>query len=267
VATNNEPDPADQKTWKQKLESAKQDIGNVGGIEGFRSGEWLQNLTRQSLRSYFERADVAYFRRKYPGQDNDFIARKMIKVAAKNAALVGAATGVAMSADEIATVAGGGPALPANIAIAFTALAANVLVTTRIQMRLIAELTKLEDVPLDPNDPEDILHILEFAVLAAMAEVAGKKLAKIAGKAAATQATRKALLKALQAMGSQIGVKILKRNVAKLAVPFVSIPLGGYWNYRSTKTIAKRALVRVREIKAERQRAVAPGGSPAPLSA
>lgn len=58
VAANNEPDPAepaDQQTWKRKLESAKDDVKAVGGLDVFRSGEWLQNLTRQSLHSFFER--------------------------------------------------------------------------------------------------------------------------------------------------------------------------------------------------------------------
>ena len=67
---------------------------------------------------------------------------------------------------------GGALALPANVAIAFTAISSEAILLTRFQLQLIANLGKLYNVPLDPDDPEDILTILTYAVGGGLSEAA-----------------------------------------------------------------------------------------------
>src|SRR5207247_2383062 len=136
----------------------------------------------RSFRNYWERSTVEYFCAKYGTTDADKIAGRLIAVAAKNAAILGALTAAAVSVDEIVailTVAEGGIGLPANLAIAGAAISAEAILLVRFQLQLVANLAKLYGVPLDPDDPEDILTILAFALGGSAADMAGKAGAKI----------------------------------------------------------------------------------------
>ena len=152
---------------KLLLEEARKDYEEIGGWRALKSGDWLWLLIQKSFASYWEKANVEYFQEKYKTQDKTKIAEKLIAVTAKNAAVLGAATGAAVSADEITgivTAGGGGIGIPANLAIAATALGSEAILLVRFQLQLVANLGKLYGVPLDPDDPEDILTILAFAV-------------------------------------------------------------------------------------------------------
>lgn len=242
---------------RASLARARDDVNDLGGWQAFRSGEWLLSLVRQSFRAYFERADVGYFRAKYPGKDDAFIAAKLLKIAASNASIVGALTGAAVSADEIVALATGGEGgvgLPANVAIAATAIAAESLLVVRIQLQLVAELARLEGVPLDLDDPEDVLTILAFALGGAASEVASKVGMKV-GKHLAANAVRRhvrnSALELLKQIGRQVGIKILQRNIVKYAVPGVSIAVGAAWNYKSTQAVGRIAQKHFRERRVE----------------
>jgi hypothetical protein len=177
----------DKSELRKNLASAARELPELGGIKAFRNGDWLLNLIGKSFTNYFERATPDYFCEKYPGFSREQIAQKLINVASTNAALAGAATGAIVSTDEIValfTAGEGGIGLPANIAVALTAVSAEILFTTRLQLQLVAGLGALYDVPLDPEDPEDILIILSFAFGGGIAELAGKEGMKVGGKLA-----------------------------------------------------------------------------------
>lgn len=232
--------PQNRKTLKQWLEEAGEWVKEIGW-PAFKDGEWLFILVKRSFKSYYDNASAEYFRRKYPRLDDDAIIKKLITVAAKNAAILGSVTGAALSADQIAAVVLAVPTvglnLPAQVAIAGTALAAEAVVLVRIQLQLIANIAKILGVPLNPDDPEDILIILEFAFGGAGAEAAGKFTAKAAGAMAKTFIKKKIsgeTLEALQKLFAKLGVKILQRSILKYAVPLVSAMIGGAWNYLTT---------------------------------
>jgi len=240
-------DDENKESIKKQLKNAKNEITELGGLSAFKSGEWLFPLIQKSIRNYWERADVDYFKRKYLSQDENFLAKKITKVAARNVALIGAVAGAVVSTDEIVallTVGEGGIGIPANVAIALTAIASEALLLVRFQLKLVVNLGKLYGAPLDPDDPEDILTILAFAVGGSVAEVAGKFGMKVGGhlaKKAVKGYISKEVLEALKRIGAKIGVKILQRSIMKYTVPVVSIGIGTGWNYFSTRTVGEIA--------------------------
>ena len=159
LMNNQQPDKATLKKWVQEAVGWVKEIG----WPAFKNGEWLPILVRKSFKAYYDNANAAYFLRKYPGQPKDAIVKKLTIVAAKNAAILGAITGAAVSVDEIValvtTAPSGGLSLPAQITAGLTALAAEAVVLIGIQLKLIAEIAKLLGVHLNPEDPEDILLI------------------------------------------------------------------------------------------------------------
>ena len=226
-------------------EVTKRDYDALGGWIGFRSGEWLPRLIAKSFKNYWERADYEHFRSKYAGADADTIAGRLIGVAAKNAAALGAATGAAISADEFAGAATAGLALPAGIAIGLASISVEAVGLVHIWLKLVANLGRLYAVPLDPDDPEDILTILAFALGGGTAEVAGKAGMKVGSKSAALgmkSIFKGEVLAAIKKIAAKLGVKILQRQILKYTVPVASIGLGAGWNYWATKWIGRIAI-------------------------
>lgn len=234
----------DKADIKRAYEKAKAEIEGIGGWEAFKSGEWFLRLIRRSFKNYFEKANAEFFHKKYPTLSTDSLVKKLIQVAARNSGLLGAIVGAAVSADEIAAIvtAGGGIGIPANIAIALTAIMGEAVLLVRMQLQLVANIAKLYDVPLDLDDPEDILTIMAFALGGSIAEMAGKAGMKI-GKKVTEKGVRKyiskGVLKTIQRLGRKIGIKILQRTIIKYAVPIASIGVGSGWNYLATKAVGK----------------------------
>ena len=233
---------------KKHIENTKEDYKTVGGWTSLKSGHWLWEIIQKSFADYWEKANVEYFESKYGSKDKDFIAKKLISVAAKNAAILGGVTGAAISTDEIVaivTVGEGGVGLPANVAIAATGIGTEAILLIKFQLQLIANLGKLYNAPLNPDDPEDILTILAFALGGSVADVAGKFGMKIGGRVAGNTAKaiiKKETLTALQKTAAKVGIKILQRSIVKYTIPLASIGIGTGWNYTSTRTVAKIAI-------------------------
>ena len=83
---------------KERLFEAKQDYKEVGGWSSFKSGQWLWHIIQKSFSNYWKNANVEYFESKYGTKDAEKLAKKLISVAAKNAAILGGITGAAISA-------------------------------------------------------------------------------------------------------------------------------------------------------------------------
>ena len=237
----------DEEDIRKEVSEAKEAMNHIGGWRAFKGGQWFWTLLQKSFRNYWERASVEYFGEKYGTADKERLAKKLISVASRNSVVLGGLTGIAMSTDEVvalATFGEAGVGLPGNVAIAVAALAAEVLVLTRIQLQLVANLGKLYGVPLDPDDPEDVLTIMAFALGGAVAEEAGRLGMRVGGRLAGKAVRRviaKDVLAAMNRLGVKLGIKITQRAVARLVVPGVSILLGAGWDYFSTKSVASIA--------------------------
>lgn len=233
---------------KRQLAQAKRDFLEMGGWSSFKSGEWLWQIIQKSFANYWKNANAEYFESKYGTTDKEKLVKKLIDVAAKNAAILGGVTGVTITTDEIVTIATGGEGgvgLAANIAIAVAGIGGEAILLIRLQLQLLANLGKLYGLPLDPDDPEDILTIFAFALGGSAADAAGKFGMKVGGKLAGRAAKavfKKETLAALKRIAAKVGIKILQRSIVKYTIPVASIGIGAGWNYTSTKTVGRIAI-------------------------
>jgi len=242
-------DPSEDKR-EISLPPAKQELLDLGGMHGLRSGDWFLKLVGRSLRSYSRNSTADYFRKKYPSHDDEAIASTLISVAARNAALVGATAGATVSADEIAAFFSLGLTAPVNVAVAVAAIGGDLLTLTHIQLKLIHELADLHGIPIDPDDPEDVLVVIGYFMTSEAANAAIKaaqQIGKHLAKEAVKDVFKKETLKLVQQLARQIGVKLLQRTLVNVAVPIVSIGLGASSNYLLTRRVGKTANQAMRE--------------------
>ncbi len=236
-----------REALRREFDQALREVSELGGWAGLRRGDWLLELIQRSFRSYHEHATAEYFRAKYGHRSTEFIADKLIGVAAKNSAILGAICGAVISADEVvalATAGEGGLGLPANLLLGAAAVGAEALLLVKIQLQMVANLAKLYGVPLDSDDPEDAFTILAFGLGGALAEEAGK-LAMRTGASAVRLAVRSCLRtelgESLRLMFRKAGIRILEKNIVKYAVPLVSIGIGAVWNPVVTRRMGRSA--------------------------
>jgi len=240
-------DKESKSSLKEQIKQTKNEVEEIGGWEAFRDGTWLIKLIQKSFKNLYENSDPDFFKKKYPGFNDEKIADKITMVTARNAALLGAVVGATVSTDEIFAILTGfeaGFGAPANIAIAFLSIASEAVLLMRMQLTLVAHLAKLYEVSLQPDDPEDILTILAFAVGGSAADQAGRIGMKIGGKMTEKlirETIKKDVLKSIQRLSMKLGIKILQRTIIKYAVPVVSMGIGSGWNYTSTIVVSKVA--------------------------
>lgn len=230
---------------------------NLGGWQSFKTGDWFPRLLARALKNYWNNANVAYFRTKYPNDTDDQIARRMISLACKNASGIGVATGATMSTNEIVTLLTAGEGvvgIPANIALAGASIGGEMIGVTHVQLKMLAELGRLYGAPLDLDDPQDIWTIIAFALGGNVAQTAGAFGMQV-GRHVAGRTVRKVFskdtLKATQQLGRMIGVKILQKNLVKYSVPVASIAIGGSWNYVATRSMGRIACQHFKKIVAD----------------
>jgi len=243
----------DEGSVRSELEWAKSALAGLGGWAGLKSGSWFYDFARSTFKSYSERCTPEYFREKYPGMEDEEIAERLIRMAAKNALLLGTVTGAAISADEVVglvTAGEGGIGLPGNVLLGLAAAGAELLLLVRFQLQMVAGLARLYGVELDPEDPEDVLTVFCFALGGSLADHAGRL-----GMRVGAQATRRAVERRLRReafapwklMGERVGAKLASRSLLKYAVPLVSVGIGATWNYATTRALGRLARRHFRE--------------------
>ncbi len=221
------------------LEEAKKFAKSLS-MDDVKSGQWFLLLLQKVVQSYDQNARSEYFVRKYPGLPPDEIADKLTSVTVRYATIAGAITGTAATADMIATLSSAG----ITAAILVGTIGAEMFYLSRIQMRLVLDLSVVYDLHLDLDDPEDVLMIFGYALGVTPTEILGKGLQVAAGagtKYAVKKYISKGTLKAIQDFARKIGFKILQRTILKYAMPAASAVVGSSYNYITTKSIGKIA--------------------------
>jgi len=232
---------------RQDFEWAKDALVGLGGWAGLKSGTWFYEFARSTFRTYYERCTPEYLREKYPGESREFIAGKLIGVAAKNAMLLGSVTGAAISADELAgllTAGEGGVGLPANILLGLAALGAELVLLVRFQLQMVAGLARLYGVELNADDPEDVLTVFTFALGGSLADQAGRmgmRLGSRATRKLVERRMRREMFAPWKLVSERVGAKLVSRSLVKYAVPMVSVGIGAAWNYATTRAMGKLA--------------------------
>lgn len=256
-----ESDSPEQQTLLRQIRTEIDELKAVAGAFGvkrIKDGSWFNEFIRAMLDTYAQKiidgGGVAFFRRKYPGLTQEQIAVKLCDLATRYAALAGGASGFTSSAAVAATfgtLGGAGPvAIPASIA----ALSAEMFYTTRLQIRLIYDLSIIYGYPIDLTDPEDLYRAFAmayglafttgnagFAIKTATPEVARTYLRGLMyGHMAAVRQV------AIRVLGPEIGKKITQRALLRASVPVVGIGLSATWNYVSTGHMAEQARAELR---------------------
>ncbi len=237
----------DESAMRSELQWAKNALAGLGGWAGLKSGSWFHDFARSTFKNYYERCTPEYLREKYPGRDEEFIADRLIRVAAKNALVLGTVTGAAISADEVAglvTAGEGGIGLPGNVLLGLAAAGAELLLLVRFQLQMVAGLARIYGVELDPEDPEDVLTVFCFALGGSLADHAGRLGMRIGAQAtrrAVERRIRRDVLAPWKLIGERVGAKLAGRSLLKYAVPLVSVGIGATWNYAATRAIGRLA--------------------------
>jgi uncharacterized protein (DUF697 family) len=267
--TNAEDAREDAAGLHQDWEWAKGAVAGLGGWQGLKKGSWFYDFVRNTFRKYYERATPEYLRAKYPGSHVEFIADRLIAMSAKNAMVLGSVTGAAISADELAgllTAGEGGVGIPGNILIALAAAGAELVLLVRIQLQMVAGLSRLYGVELDPDDPEDVLTIFAYALGGTLSEQAGRLGMRMGARATrqmVERQMRREMLAPWKVLGERVGAKLARRSLAKYAVPMVSVGIGAAWNYAATRALGRLARKHFRARARESSRPALSGARPA----
>lgn len=229
------PDEVTEAEVASELEEAK-NFAKTLNIEEVKTGQWFVALLQKVIQSYDRNTRAAYFQQKYPGLPPDEIADILTSITVKYATIVGAITGAAATATQIAALSTAGMTL----AVMTSAIGAEMVYLARIQMRLVLDLSVVYDLQLDPGDPEDIMMIFGYAMGVAPIELMGKGL-QVAARGGTQYAVKKYIskgtLKAIQDFGKRIGIRILQKSILKYTVPVVSAVVGSSYNYVATKSV------------------------------
>ncbi|MFF4085791.1 hypothetical protein ACFYY9_02745 [Streptomyces nigra] len=240
--TDEADDAADRKVVEQEQDEIR---GFVKGLsaDDIKSGNWFTKLAAHAMNSYTQKVDWQYFQDRYAGVPADAIVDQRIKMAARYAALEGGLSAGAYTATVAATIGSLGGASPATVPAAVATMMVDVAFTTQLQLRLAYDISVLYRIPLDVHDPEDLWKLIRVAFTIKSGEAAREGVAK------AVPALVRPLVKRFYS-GSAItagkalpvvGKHLLQRNVIKIGIPLVGVPLAVLLNRYTTLLAGRHA--------------------------
>lgn len=212
-------------------------------FDEIKSGGWFARLLTLSLASYTKKVDWKYFQDKYRGVPPDAIVDQRIKMAARYAAIEGGLSASAYTGIVVATIGSLGGASPATVPAAVSTMMLDLAYISQLQLRLAYDIAVLYRVPLDVNDPDDLWKLIRVAFT-----IKGGELAR-EGAIKAVPALMRPLIKkffsgsVLTAVKSLpvVGKFLLQRNLIKIGIPLVGIPLAVILNRWTTALAGKHA--------------------------
>jgi hypothetical protein len=139
----------------------------------------------------------------------------------------------AYSLAVVATLGSKGGASPITVPAAILSFTADLLFVSRLQLRLAYDLSVLYGHPVDLDDPEGLVALIKVAFGVKAGEElqnAAAKLVPEAVRQGVKQVAKGPALHALKAL-PVVGKLLLQRNIIKMAIPGVAIPLSTGLNY------------------------------------
>ena len=235
-------DDADRKFVEQERAELKEFIKGLSSHD-IKSGGWFTKLSAQAMGSYTDKVDWQYFQERYEGVPADAIVDQRIKMAARYAALEGGLSAGAYSATIIATLGSLGGASPATVPAAVATMMIDVAYITRLQLRLAYDIAVLYRVPLDLTDPDDMWKLIRVAFTIKSGEAVREGVAK------AVPALVRPVIKRFYSGGvltaakglPVVGKHLLQRNVIKIGIPLVGVPLAAVLNRYTTLLAGRHA--------------------------
>ncbi|MFE5729289.1 hypothetical protein ACFQ7A_00015 [Streptomyces sp. NPDC056528] len=241
-AANTGDDDTDRETVENERAELREFIKGLSA-DDIKSGGWFTKLSAQAMSSYTDKVDWQYFQERYEGVPPDGIVDQRIKMAARYAALEGGLSAGAYSAAVVATLGSLGGASPATVPAAITTMMVDVAFITRLQLRLAYDISVLYRVPLDLSDPDDMWKLIRVAFTIKSGEVVREGVAK------AVPAMMRPLIKRFYsgtvlnaAKGLPVvGKHLLQRNIIKIGIPAVGVPLAVVLNRYTTLLAGRHA--------------------------
>lgn len=211
--------------------------------DDIKSGGWFTKLVSGALGSYTSRVNWEYFQEKYDGVPADAIVDQRIKMAARYAALEGGLSAGAYTATVAATLGSLGGASPATVPAAIATVMVDVAFITQLQLRLAYDIAVLYRVPINVSDPDDLWKLIRVAFTIKSGEAVREGVVK------AVPAIMRPVIKRFYsgsfltaAKGLPIvGKHLLQRNVLKIGIPLVGVPLAVVLNRYTTLLAGRHA--------------------------
>ncbi|MEU9948436.1 hypothetical protein [Streptomyces sp. NPDC047939] len=208
-----------------------------------KSGGWFTKLSAQALNSYTSKVNWQYFQERYAGVPADAIVDQRIKMAARYAALEGGLSAGAYTATVAATLGTLGGASSATVPAAVATMMVDVAFITRLQLRLAYDISVLYRVPLDLSDPDDMWKLIRVAFTIRGGEVVREGVVKtvpVMMRPLIKRFYSKAVLSTAKGLPF-VGKFLLQRNVIKIGIPVVGVPLAVVLNRYSTLLAGRHA--------------------------
>ena len=226
LGAGGDDDAADQELVERERAELREFVAGLSPDE-IRSGAWFTKLCAQALGSYTDKVDWRYFQERYEGVPADAIVDQRIKMAARYAAIEGGLSAGAYTAAIAATIGSLGGASPAVVPAAFATVMVDVAFITRLQLRLAYDVAVLYRVPIDLSDPDDMWKLIRVAFTIKSGEAVREGVVKVVPLIVRPLIKRfysGAVLAAAKGL-PVVGKFLLQRNVIKIGIPLVGVPL------------------------------------------
>lgn len=235
-------DSASQAHVERERDQVREFVKQLSG-DDIKSGAWFAKLLTFSLSTYAVKVDWRYFQEKFKGVPADAIVDQRIKMAARYAAIEGGLSASAYTGAIAATIGSAGGASPATIPAALATLMVDVVYITQLQLRLAHDVAVLYRVPLDLSDPDDLWRLIRVAFTIKSGEVAREGVVKAVPLVVRPLIKRYYSRGVLQAARGLpiVGKYLLQRNVIKIGLPVVGVPLSVLVNRYTTLIAGKHA--------------------------
>ncbi|MFJ5145670.1 hypothetical protein [Curtobacterium sp. NPDC088465] len=244
MTKSTQPDATDEE--RAAVEHEREELKDfVKGLTGddIKSGNWFSKLLGSALATYTKKVDAGYFQERYKGVPADAIVDQRIKMAARYAAIEGGLSASAYTAAMVATLGSLGGASPLTLPAAGVTLLVDVAHTARLQLHLAYDIAVLYRVPIDIDDPDDLWKLIRVAFTIRSAQAVNEGVLKV------VPALVRPLIKTFYSKGvlttarglPYVGKFLLQRNVVKIGIPLVGVPLSVALNYYSTVVAGKHA--------------------------
>ncbi len=170
-------------------------------------------------------------------------------MAGRYAAIEGGLSVSAYTAAVSATIGSLSGASPLTVPAALTTVMVDVAFTTQLQLRLAHDIAVLYRVPLDTSDPDDLWKLLRVAFTVKSGEAVREGVVKVVPALVRPVIKRYYAGPALAAARGfpVVGKHLLQRNVIKIGIPLVGVPLAVLVN-RYTTLVAGRHASRLPEL-------------------
>ncbi|MGW0932792.1 hypothetical protein [Streptomyces sp. NPDC002644] len=237
-----EADDGDREAVEHERDELRTFVAGLSG-DDIKSGNWFVKLSAYAMNSYTTKVDWQYFQDRYAGVPVDAVVEQRIKMAARYAAIEGGLSAGAYTAAVAATIGSLGGASPATVPAAVTTMMIDLTYVTRLQLRLAYDIAVLHRIPIDLSDPEELWKFYRVAFMIKGGELLRGSLGKAVPALVRPLVKRIFTGATLQAAKGLpvIGRHLLQRNIIKLGIPGVGVPLAILLNRYTTLLAGRHA--------------------------